>query len=52
MLLCNIVFILWGRNALDKKKLIDESKHNLLISSHPSPLSYSKTLGSYDQQIM
>ena len=43
----NIVFILWGRNALDKKKLIDESKHNLLISSHPSPLSYSKTLGSY-----
>ena len=43
----NIVFILWGRNALDKKKLIDESKHNLLISSHPSPLSYSKKLGSY-----
>ncbi len=43
----NIVFILWGRNALDKKKLIDESKHNLLISSHPSPLSYSKKLGNY-----
>ena len=43
----DIVFILWGRNALNKKKLINESKHHLLISSHPSPLSYTKTLAIY-----
>lgn len=34
-----IVFILWGRNAQNKKPLIDISKHFVLESSHPSPLS-------------
>jgi uracil-DNA glycosylase len=33
------VFILWGRNAINKQPLIDESKHLVLTSAHPSPLS-------------
>ena len=35
----NIVFILWGKFAENKKKLIDEKKHKVIISSHPSPFS-------------
>lgn len=35
----NVVFILWGRNAINKRPLIDESKHFVLTSAHPSPLS-------------
>lgn len=34
-----LVFILWGRNAMDKQKYIDTSKHFVLTSAHPSPLS-------------
>ncbi len=34
-----IVFILWGAPAIKKTKLIDESKHHILTSPHPSPLS-------------
>ena len=34
-----VVFLLWGRNAISKKSLIDESKHLVLTSVHPSPLS-------------
>lgn len=34
-----VVFILWGRNAINKRPLIDESKHLVLTSAHPSPLS-------------
>ena len=34
-----VVFLLWGRNAISKKELIDESKHLVLTSVHPSPLS-------------
>lgn len=33
------VFILWGRNAKSKKKLITNKKHLVLESAHPSPLS-------------
>lgn len=33
------VFILWGRNARSKKKLITNKKHLVLESAHPSPLS-------------
>lgn len=33
-----LVFILWGKNAIEKKKYID-SRHLVLTSSHPSPLS-------------
>ena len=34
-----IVFLLWGRNAINKTKFIDQSKHLVLTSVHPSPLS-------------
>ena len=43
----HLVFILWGRDARNKKKLIDESKHLVLESAHPSPLSaYQGFFGS------
>lgn len=35
----HLVFILWGRDARSKKSLIDTSKHLVLESAHPSPLS-------------
>jgi uracil-DNA glycosylase len=34
-----LVFILWGNFAQEKIKLIDNSKHKILKSAHPSPLS-------------
>lgn len=34
-----IVFILWGAEAKKKRVLIDEKKHYVLTSVHPSPLS-------------
>lgn len=37
-----IVFILWGAYAGRKRQLIDESKHLVLSSAHPSPLSASR----------
>ena len=33
------VFILWGRNAREKKPLITNSRHLVIESAHPSPLS-------------
>ena len=35
----NLVFILWGKYAEQKRELIDEKKHLLIISPHPSPFS-------------
>jgi uracil-DNA glycosylase len=35
----NLVFMLWGRYAQDKGKVIDSSKHFVLKARHPSPLS-------------
>lgn len=35
----HLVFLLWGRDARNKKSLIDQSKHLILESPHPSPLS-------------
>lgn len=35
----HLVFILWGRDARNKKSLIDSNKHLILESPHPSPLS-------------
>lgn len=37
-----IVFLLWGGFAAKKQPLIDESRHVVLLSAHPSPLSASK----------
>ncbi|MGK0552835.1 uracil-DNA glycosylase [Enterococcus faecalis] len=34
-----IVFILWGRPAQEKIKMIDTSKHVIIKSPHPSPLA-------------
>ena len=35
----HVVFILWGSYAQSKKRLIDGSRHCILSSAHPSPLS-------------
>ena len=35
----HVVFLLWGNYAQAKSTLIDESKHYILKSVHPSPLS-------------
>lgn len=35
----DIIFLLWGKPAQQKIKLIDTSKHHVLTSAHPSPLS-------------
>ena len=34
-----LVFILWGKQAIDKEKMIDTNKHCVIKSVHPSPLS-------------
>jgi len=38
----HIVFILWGNYAQKKIKLIDTSKHCIIKSAHPSPLSANR----------
>lgn len=37
-----IVFILWGKPAQEKIKMIDKSRHIIITSPHPSPLSASR----------
>lgn len=39
-----IIFLLWGGFAKSKSKLIDASKHYILTSGHPSPLSANRGL--------
>lgn len=34
-----MVFMLWGRNALEKRTLITNRQHLVLTAAHPSPLS-------------
>ena len=42
-----MVFILWGRNAISKTKYLNNPKHLVLTSVHPSPLSaYNGFFGS------
>lgn len=42
-----LVFILWGSYAKQKEALIDQSKHFIIKSAHPSPFSaYSGFFGS------
>ena len=38
----NLVFILWGGYARSKASLIDASRHLVLQSAHPSPMSANK----------
>jgi uracil-DNA glycosylase len=35
----NVIFLLWGAPAQKKSMLIDQSRHTIFISVHPSPLS-------------
>ena len=43
-----VVFILWGRYARSKKKLITNPSHYVIESAHPSPLSaYNGFFGSH-----
>jgi uracil-DNA glycosylase len=44
----NLVFLLWGAFAQNKGKYIDTSKHLILKSKHPSPLSANQG-GWFDQ---
>jgi uracil-DNA glycosylase len=41
-----VVFVLWGKPAQAKIKLIDTSRHKIVQSAHPSPLSAKAFLGS------
>lgn len=34
-----LVFVLWGRSAREKGKLVDQNRHHVLTAAHPSPLS-------------
>lgn len=44
----HLVFLLWGRDARNKKSLIDTSRHLVLESPHPSPLSaYAGFFGNH-----
>lgn len=38
-----IVFLLWGNPAAKKAKIVNESKHVIIRTSHPSPLGATKT---------
>lgn len=40
----NVVFLLWGGFAKKKEQLIDKTKHFVLKSGHPSPLSANRGL--------
>lgn len=43
----NVVFILWGRQAREKKRIITNPNHYIIESAHPSPLSaYNGFFGS------
>jgi uracil-DNA glycosylase len=43
-----VIFLLWWAFAQSKKKLIDETKHIVLETTHPSPFSaYRWFLGSW-----
>lgn len=37
-----LVFLLWGKDAQEKAQLIDQDKHFILKTSHPSPYSANK----------
>ena len=42
-----IIFIAWGAFAYNQLKILDLTKHYLIVSSHPSPLSVSKKFKNY-----
>ncbi len=42
-----VVFLLWGNFAKGKRELIDEMKHYVLDSAHPSPLAGGAFFGNH-----
>ncbi len=42
----NVVFLLWGRYAQEKGKIIDTSKHLVLKAAHPSPMAGGAFFGN------
>lgn len=42
-----LVFVLWGGDAYQKINLIDQDRHHLIISSHPSGLSANKPFRTF-----
>jgi uracil-DNA glycosylase len=43
----HIVYMLWGKYAQDKGRIIDRSKNLVLISAHPSPYSVTNFYGNH-----
>lgn len=43
----NLIFVAWGAFAHNKLKDIDETRHKIIVSSHPSPLSCMKKYGEF-----
>lgn len=43
----SVIFVIWGNDAYQKLDLINLDKHDVIISSHPSPLSYDKSFKNY-----
>ena len=43
----NLIFVAWGAFAHNKLKDVDKTRHKILVSSHPSPLSCMKKYGEY-----
>lgn len=43
----SIIFVAWGAHAYNRLKNIDDNKHHIIVSSHPSPLSCNKKFGDF-----
>jgi len=44
-----IIFLAWGAFAHKKLSTVDVNKHHIIVSSHPSPLSYYKKYKQFPQ---
>ena len=40
-----VAFVLWGRHAQEKRRLITQPHHTVVVCAHPSPLSVRKFFG-------
>ena len=43
----SVVFLLWGGPAAKKAKKVNETKHTVIRTSHPSPLGATKTASPF-----
>lgn len=48
----HIIFMLWGKNAYEKIDLIDQTKHLVTVSSHPSGLSCNTKFKNYNSFLL